>query len=113
VVVHRRQAPSISPPVSEPPEESTRIVGDARIAGIRVASDRGVLLTYGDHSLVKSHRQDVEPTAAISRSGSLSNGTSGVSKVCMCPPHAPSTQFLKKNSFHTKDRRLCGRFERI
>jgi hypothetical protein len=80
VVVHRRQAPSISPPVSEPPEESTRIVGDARIAGIRVASDRGVLLTYGDHSLVKSHRQDVEPTAAISRSGSLSNGTSGVSK---------------------------------
>ncbi len=96
--MHRRQAPSISPPVSEPPEESTRIVGDARIAGIRMASDRGVLLTYGNHSLVKS-RQDVEPTAAISRSGSLSNGTSGVSKVCMCPPHAPSTQFFFKTPF--------------
>ncbi len=95
--MHRRQAPSISPP--EPPEESTRIVGDARIAGIRVASDRGVLLTYGDHLLVKSHHQDVEPTAAISRSGSLSNGTSGVSKVCMCPPHAPSTQFFLKTPF--------------
>jgi hypothetical protein len=35
------------------------------------ASDGGVLLTYREHSLTKSHHDDVEPTAAISRIGSL------------------------------------------
>ncbi|CAM6039295.1 unnamed protein product [Sphagnum compactum] len=62
--------PSILSPVS--PEESTRFLGDARIGTRRVALDGRVLLTYREHSLTKSHHDDVEPTAAISRIGSLS-----------------------------------------
>ncbi len=62
--------PSILSPVS--PEVSTRFLGDGRIDTRRVALDGGVLLTYREHSLTRSHHDDVEPTAAISRIGSLS-----------------------------------------
>ncbi len=37
-----------------------------------MALDGGVLLTSREHSLTKSHHDDVEPTATISRIGSLS-----------------------------------------
>jgi hypothetical protein len=87
--------PSILSPVSS--EESTRFLGDARIGTRRVASDGGVLLTYREHSITKSHHDDVEPTAAILRIESLSRTAGEQTLLTGLSDPAPTSAPSKKS----------------
>ncbi|CAM6016972.1 unnamed protein product [Sphagnum balticum] len=71
----------------------------SRIGTRRVASDGGVLLTYREHSITKSHDDDVEPTAAILRIGSLSRTAGEQTLLTGFSDPAPTSAPSKKSPF--------------
>lgn len=77
-IIPKGQMSALSSPISDPRAELRLSLPSQPSSEARRA--QGVLRTYGDNSAARL-RLDTEPAAAISRSGSLSNGTSATPKV--------------------------------
>ena len=71
-VVHRGQGSTLSSPISDPRAELRLSLPSNSLSEGRRGG--GVLRTYGDNSCTKI-RLEMEPAAAISRTGSLTNGS--------------------------------------